>query len=353
MAGTSSTRFEERFVNASSRSGVESVYDFWLGLLPQFLSQFGIPAGASVPQAIAAAPTLPFPADQIAKAATMTRGALQAMAQAYAPMLQAAGASGLLGQWSAALPYIASMQQAFAGATTPGVDPGAMAAGMTLPFARQPGGARSGDDAPAAAALPLAQMQQAWLEAGSRLLGGSAETHAAAFDRTFGALSDALGFGPLRKLQAAGQALISAAVEQNDARTRYAMLVQGAFAAGFDALLARLAATARAGERIDSVLGLLRLWAACTEDAVHEVLQSEQGLAATAAIARAGFAYRRKLQDVAAIVADALDMSTRRDLDEAYREIQALKREVRALKPAVVVAKPPARRARSTKRKPT
>ena len=67
-----------------------------------------------------------------------------------------------------------------------------------------------------------------------------------------------------------------------------------------------------------------------TEEVVHETLQSEAGLAATTALTRSALAYRRKTQQVAAIVGEALDMATRRELDEAYREIQALKRELRA-----------------------
>jgi hypothetical protein len=331
-------------------SGVASVYDFWLGLLPQFFAQLGVAQAATGPTAAATATAtpLPFPADQIAKAATLTHQALQGLAQSYAPMLQAGGAQGLLGQWTTALPYMAAMQHALAGGGTANTATMAAWLGATPP---PPVPAMTGADptAVAAAALPLQQMQQAWLDAGMRMFGN--QEHATTFERTFGALSDALGFGPLRKLQVAGQELMEAGLEQNQARARYAMLVQGAFAAGLDALLGRLAGMAKAGERVDSVLALLRLWALSTEEAVHGVLQSEQGLEATAAIARAGFAYRRKLQHVATIVADALDMATRRDLDEAFREIQALKRELRALRPAVAASQSRAPRARKTKGK--
>ena len=303
-----------------SSSGVNAVYDFWLGLLPQFFAQFGAPYAAfGAPANVSNPMPLPFPADQVAKAAAMTQSALQSLAQAYAPILQAAGAPGLLGQWTNALPFALPMQQAIA---TKPADLAAMVApimtSMTAPMTT----AMSG---PAAAT---------------------------AFERTFGAVSDALGFGPMRKLQAAMQELMSASLAQNEARTRYAMLVQGAFAAGFDALLVRLAGMAKSGERVESVLALLRLWAVATEEAVHQVLQSEKGLDATASIARAGLAYRRKLQNVASIVADALDMATRRDLDEAFREIQELKREVRALRampaPAAASSRTTARKGKAT-----
>jgi hypothetical protein len=63
-----------------SSRGSQAAYDFWLGLIPQFLGQFGgaIPAAAvagSEPPA-----GLPFPLDQIARAAGLTQQSLQAMA---------------------------------------------------------------------------------------------------------------------------------------------------------------------------------------------------------------------------------------------------------------------------------
>ena len=184
--------------------------------------------------------------------------------------------------------------------------------------------------------LPLQAMSQAWLDLGSRLAGATPAQLATAFDRTYGALSDALGLGPARQLQAAWQEAIAASIAQQEARTNYALLVQSAFASGLQRLMTRLAAKADSGERIDSMLALLRLWAISTEEAVHETLQSERGLGATAALTRSALAYRNKMQHVAAILADLLDMATRRDVDEAYREIQQLKRELRALRPGRV-----------------
>ena len=414
---------------------MQPVYDYWLGLIPQFFSQLGAGAARSGLSETAKG-GLPYPADQVARAALMTQEALQNLAQAYMPMLQAAGAPGLLGQWAAAMPQferpaakpteglagnwqamfgpwaaampIAPAAQAAATAATtsatglpamlnpwaammpfmtgkPAANESAAAsapaapANMFNPWAaampylagaqKGPERAATGDGAGAASAamfapwlaamapaagaagragsdqafatpssaLPFQGMQQAWLDMSMRLIGASPQTMMAGFDRTFGALGDALGMGPLRKLQIAYQDLLNAGLAQQDSRAAYAILVQRAFAAGLDGLLVRLAAMADAGERVESVLALLKLWAMSTEHAVHTVLQSDEGLVATAALARAGVTYRRKLQHIAAIVADTLDMATRRELDEAFREIQDLKRELRALRPAVVV----------------
>ena len=332
--------------------GAQSVYDYWLGMLPQFFAQMGaaVPTSATTNGATA---SLPFPADQVAKAAAMTSSALQSFAQSYAPMLQSAGAPALLAQWAAAaMPMMAGAPQP--AATLPST------AAMTFPWMALPFSpaalAAAGNALPANAGtawLPLQQMQKAWSDLGNQLAGGSTQTYATAFDRTYGALGDALGLGPMRKLQAAGQEIVAATMAQNEARASYAMLVQSALAAGLQKLLQRLADMAQKGERVDSVLALMRMWAVATEDAVHGILQSERGLEATAAVTRAGLAYRRKTQDFASIIADTLDMATRRDLDEAYREIQALKRELRSLRLSASPAAPTRKPRASGSRRPT
>jgi len=324
-------------------ASTQGIYEQWLGLLPQFFAQLGAnPAGAPGGNGSGGA-ALPFPADQIAQAAAMTQSALQSIAQSYAPLLQGAGAPALLAQWAAAMPM---MGGALPNAAAPG---GAMMPFVPWLMPQQPASANASAPAagfppnasfpfaPAAQAalLPFQQMQRAVLDMGNQLTRGTTETYVTAFDRTFGALSDALGLGPMRKLQAAVGKLMTAQAAQNDARTAYAMLVQSALASGWDEHLHRLAKMAERGERVDSLLALMRMWATATEDAVHRVLQSEPGLQATAAVTRAGLAHRKQLQAVAAVIADTLDMATRRELDEAFREIQQLKRELRAARAAI------------------
>jgi hypothetical protein len=336
--------------------GAEAVYNFWLGLIPQFFSQIGVnlPAAdkgvartANAAQSVdwlgPWAATMPFLTGTAGKPANgdATPSVAQAMFAPWAAMLapypsaqtkdalapaSRPGAMGMFGPWAAAMPLLSGA----------GVADGAghLAAPATQPFQAT---------------------QQGWLDFMTRLGAASPQSYMVGFDRTFGGLFDALGFGPLRKLQAAFQELATASLEQNQARAGYAVLVQNAFATGLDRLMMQLATMADAGERIESVLALLKMWAVHTEDAVHEVLQSAKGLAATTALARAGLSHRRKLQHVAAIVADSLDMATRRELDEVYREIHELKRELRALRsPApsspVALVKPKPR-SRSKRRK--
>jgi hypothetical protein len=323
-----------------STQGAQQIYNFWLGLIPQFLGQFGsaVPGMAANASNASAVPNgMLFPNDQIAKAAAMTQQSLQALAQSFTAMLQTGGVPNLLTQWANAAPAFAPVKpedaQAAATAATQALFAPwtALMSQMTgaIPAMASQGLTPPALDGSATPAVSLQAMTQAWADMGRQLTGATPAQFDTAFDRTYGALSDAFGLGPARKLNAALREAVAAGIAQQDAQAKYAQLVQGAFTEGFQRLLRALAEKADAGERIDSMLALLRLWAGKTEEAVHETLQSEPGLAATAELTRCAFSYRNKLRHMAAAYADTFDMATRRELDDAYREIQALKRELR------------------------
>jgi hypothetical protein len=330
--------------------GVQSVYDFWLGMIPQFFGPLGVGTPASNKAAGATNPNAWLGPWSAAMPDFSAAQAKPGGAKAASPAAQA-----MFGPWASMFAPFSGSQASPDAAASGAMDNLApwMGAFPFMPGAA--GTAGGGLQAGAAAALqPFQAAQQSWLDFATKLGAASPQSYLTGFDRTFGGLFDALGFGPMRKLQAGLQDLAAATVAQNQSRASYASLVQGAFSSGLERLMTQLAGMADAGERVDSVLALLRMWAVNTEQAVHEVLQSEQGLVATAALTRAGLAHRRKLQHVASIVADALDLATRRELDEVYREIHELKREVRALRsPAprapLTTAKPSAR---AGKRKP-
>jgi Poly(R)-hydroxyalkanoic acid synthase subunit (PHA_synth_III_E) len=333
-------------------AGAQAVYDFWLGLIPQFFGQFGVSLPSGEKMAANAAGTS-APADWFSQwtvampqlAGGLPKSAGDAATQAMQTML---------GSWSAMMaPYAGGAAKTASGTpTAPSVTDMFSPWMGLLPLATAAHGAVGPG---AAATQPFQTAQQAWLDTAAKMGFASPQSYLTGFDRTFGGLFDALGFGPMRKLQAACQELATASVAQNQSRAAYAMLVQGAFTSGLERLMVQLGTMADAGERVESVLTLLKMWAVNTEDAVHEVLQSEQGLAATAALTRAGLSHRRKLQHVAGIVADSLDMATRRELDDVYKELHQLKRELRALRqpaPSMPVSdRGPRRRAAKRKAK--
>ncbi len=312
-------------------AGAQAVYDFWLGLIPQFFGQLGVslPAvGKAAARAAGKSPPNDWFAQWTAAIPPLAGDLPKSMGDAATQAAQT-----MFGSWSAMMaPYAGGAATAVA-ATPPAAGASSLFSPWmaALPFAQAAQGAAS-SNATAAAMQPFQATQQAWLDMVGQMGFASPQSYLTGFERTFGGLFDALGFGPMRKLQTACQELATATLAQNQSRAAYAMIVQGAFASGLERLMLQLGTMADAGERVESVLTLLKMWAVNTEDAVHEVLQSEQGLVATAALTRAGLSHRRKLQHVAGIVADSLDMATRRELDDVYKELHELKRELRALR---------------------
>ena len=332
--------------------GSRATYDYWLGLISQLFGQLGVasPTGA----ASADFGQLPFPVDQVAKAASITQQSLQSLLQVLVPALQT-GMPNLIAQWGKQMaPFSFAKPTADANAQSMFAPWLALMPNLAAVMPAMSSAMPTIDTVMPQA--PLQAINKAWVDMASRLTGTNPAQIDTAFDRTHGAFSDGVGLGPTRKLNAAWRDVMNASIAQQDSRNHYASLLQNAFSQGFQRLLAALATKGDAGERIDSVLVLIKMWAINLEQAVHETLQSERGLAATVALIRADLTYRKKMQQVAGVFAEQFDMTSRRELDEAFREIQALKRELRATRIAdtdgsIEPQRAPARKPRATKKK--
>jgi class III poly(R)-hydroxyalkanoic acid synthase PhaE subunit len=267
----------------------ESLYEFWLKTIAGFFGAMmpvsPMVPGVSSPSGRADVPSqLPFPVDQVARALQLMNTTLGQVYQAYLPLLQRDALTTEALQ-AIAGPVSGAWVRALAGASD---DPG-VALGNPL----------------------LTEME-----------------------RTLGALADALGLGPTRQLNDAWREVMAAAVAKQGAQAEYLAIVLEAWRNGTQRLLAQLAAIGAGGERIDSLLTLIRLWARAVDGAMHETLQSEQGLEATARVVRASVRHRHQLQKAVGLASEAFNMPTRAEVDQAYREIQELKRELRRLKKA-------------------
>lgn len=152
------------------------------------------------------------------------------------------------------------------------------------------------------------------------------------YERAFGGLADALGLGPWRELSEACRGMLTAAVDGQVAQAEYLAVVAGASATGMKEYLDRLAATRHGGTPIDSAAALARLWAGATEKALHERLQSEAGLRATARLLRTQMLARKSMNRAVEVLCEAANVPTQASLDDAHREIQELKRELRRMK---------------------
>ncbi len=151
-------------------------------------------------------------------------------------------------------------------------------------------------------------------------------------ERTFGGLRDAFGLAPMRDLEQAWRDMLVASANKQRAQVEYLALAAEAFSQGTQQLLQELAAMGGRGERVESMLALLRLWARAIDGPMHDTMQAERGLAVTAKVIRASTQHRAQLQKAIGLASEALHVPTRADVDEAYREIQELKRELRQIR---------------------
>jgi len=259
-----------------------SLYDWWLNVVPAF---FGATAtGTAAPQAPDAS-TLPFPLGQVMQALAMTKGAL-------GPLYQ-------------------NFFQALLTRSSPAEALAAFQGLMAHPMAQ-----------------PMAMLGDAWKPLSINL------------EHTYGGLADAFGLAPSRELQDAAREMAAAKLARQRAQAEYMGLVFASLARGSQALMARLAQMGRDGESVDSLLGLVRLWARTADEGLHRDMQSPQALQASASLMRAAMTSREQQQRVVAIVSEALNVPTRAEVDDAYREIQELKRELRRLKKALAAVLP-------------
>jgi class III poly(R)-hydroxyalkanoic acid synthase PhaE subunit len=283
-----------------------ALYAGWTQAVPNAFRMLMPGAMPAAPSASAAGPdraAAPFPVEQIGAALGVIEGVLAQLYQSYLPLL----AQGRV----TAEPF-----EALAQAATNAFN------AMLVPLQQAPGGLPAVDAWPAlsASALPGAAQLQLGIE------------------RTFGGLGEAFGLGPLRQLQEAWREMLLASVAKQRAQVEYLALAAQAFASGTATLLRELQAMALRGERVESLLAFVRMWAKAVDAPLHDAMQGSAGLDATAKVIRASTAHRQQVQKVVGVASTALHMPTRDDMSEAFREIQELKRELRRLKRALPAA---------------
>ena len=297
--------FSDKALEGSQAS--ESLYAWWLDLIPSLF-------GGSAPKAPAPADEtspLPFPLGQVSQALALTQQLLGPLYQAYFQSMVAHPEPG-----KAFIAFQELMQGQLQKASE-----GFAGIGQTL-TAVQDGG---------------------WslMRAPMAMYGQAMEPLSLNLERAYGGLADAFGLAPSRELQAAGRELAAAALARQQARAEYMGLIVGALAKGCEGLLARLRVMGEKGESVDSLLALVRVWSRAVDEAMHAAMQSPKALEAAAKLVRATTRAREQQQRMVAIASEALNVPTRAEVDDAYREIQELKREMRRLRKSVGLAAAP------------
>ena len=146
--------------------------------------------------------------------------------------------------------------------------------------------------------------------------------------------ADAVGWGPYSKLS---EALADFGRAQGSASESQAKVWQ-AIGEIWTNAQKRFGETLRGMvERKDSftdVQAFLRGWTAALDEAAHDAMQSESGLALTAEMSRAAANLRLAQNRAVEVFSELYNIPTRAELDEAYRLIHELRKELRALKKA-------------------
>lgn len=300
-------------------------------LLSPALPGLGVPFSGADKQEQANADTVPDSIKPIAEALNLTRGLL---GQFYGALVPSLGAVATGQDW-----------QAWASANADRLK-GYAEAGMAAHKQMLEGGLSTFTD-----------FARAWSRQGAPLSMGVfapfAETRTGhpqldGLERTFGALTDAFGLEPSKALRDAWRELIIADEQRRTAQLEYLALLAAACSTLVEGVAVRLSEMAARGEQVDSFLSWVRLWASVADKVAHEAMQSEAGLKATSDYIRAALRYRQQRNRLVEVTSELLNVPTRAELDEAYREIQQLKRQMRELRRERQVAQP-ARRA--TRRK--
>ena len=328
---------------ASAPGGAESLYHWWFSALPTFFgidgarmaaTAAGTPADDGRTASAEPARTL-FPVDRIADSLALTGELLNAFYAHYLRALAAGRADDAVGAFEQ---LVQGQIKALRARFTRYAEAAPVAAQRAAPGVASLGPSLQGLTANAGRINPLAEMLQPL---------------ALNVDRAYGGLFDALGLGSLREFQSALREMARAGVDHQRAQAGYLEAVSGALVKGGESVLSRLSEMRDQGESVDTLAALVRLWAQSTDQAMHAAMQSPRALESSAAVVRAAARWRQEQQRAVAVASSALNVPTRAELDEAYREIQDLKRELRRLRKSGVHADDEVRPAAPARRTPS
>ena len=98
-------------------------------------------------------------------------------------------------------------------------------------------------------------------------------------ERTFGGLGEAFGLGPMRELQQAWREMLTASIAKQRAASRIPRDRGAGLGEGTQGLLQELQAMGARGERVESLLAFIRLWAKAIDGPMHDAMQDARGLA--------------------------------------------------------------------------
>lgn len=153
-----------------------------------------------------------------------------------------------------------------------------------------------------------------------------------AWENSIGRLLESPSLGYTRELEERLLGGFEAWMDYRRAVAEYQVVVGEAWAEAMDKVWRELAERARTGRPIASLREYIGLWTTMTDAHMETVFRSEAYAASQGRMLDAAMRYRRIERGIVETFLRTTDLATRSELDEAFREIHALKRELRQLR---------------------
>ena len=128
-----------------------------------------------------------------------------------------------------------------------------------------------------------------------------------------------------------------------EAQREYQKVLSEGLAQSVEKTIEHLAKLAEKGEKLTSARDLMRTWYSIADRTLMEKFNTEEFLKLQNKLTDGLMKHKSAQRDALEIIYNAMELPTRSEIDEAYRDIHALKREVRALRKALreATGKPP------------
>ena len=129
--------------------------------------------------------------------------------------------------------------------------------------------------------------------------------------------------------------VIDALKDLNDAQKEYQKTLSEGLAESVEKTIEHLAKLAEKGEKVSSPRDLMRTWYAIADKTLMNKFNTAEFLVVQDKLTDSLMAHKKAQREAMEIIYNSLEIPTRSEIDEAYKDIHALKREVRALRRAV------------------
>jgi poly[(R)-3-hydroxyalkanoate] polymerase subunit PhaE len=120
-----------------------------------------------------------------------------------------------------------------------------------------------------------------------------------------------------------------------EVQAEYEKELSAGLAESVEKTIEHLAKLAEKGEKVTSSRDLMRTWYSIADRTLMQKFNTEEFLRIQNKLTDALMLHKKAQRDALEIVYNAMEIPTRSEIDEAYRDIHALKREIRALRKAL------------------